>query len=73
MIIGEWSGVIAGEVLARYDEGERRAIEERFLARQLAVYETADAWFYWNYKTESTGMWHFRSLVEAGQIDLLHR
>ena len=73
VIIGEWSGVIAGEVLARYDEGERRAIEERFLARQLAVYETADAWFYWNYKTESTGMWHFRSLVEAGQIDLLHR
>lgn len=73
VVIGEWSGVVAGEVLARYDEREHRDIEARFLARQLAVYEVADAWFYWSYKTEFPGMWHFRSLVESGRIDLLRR
>ena len=38
---------------------------------QLTAYESgALAWFYWTYKTEAPGIWHFRSLVEDKKLRL---
>ena len=68
VIVGEWNGIIARERLDRYPTAEHNGIVKEHIARQLNAYQYADAWFYWNYKTEQRGVWHFRSLVEDGAI-----
>lgn len=68
IVIGEWSGVIAGEVLAKFPVSEHHEIQRRNIERQLDAYKHADAWCYWTYKTEAPGIWNFRSLVESGDI-----
>lgn len=68
VIVGEWSGVIAGETLERYPAAEHEALMEENLRRQIAAYETAYGWFYWSYKTEAPGIWNFRSMVERGAV-----
>jgi glucan 1,3-beta-glucosidase len=68
IIIGEWSVVLSGEIL---DGRSRQAALQAFKYHgelQLSTYETALGWFYWTYKTEGRGIWHFRSLVEDGVI-----
>jgi glucan 1,3-beta-glucosidase len=70
VIVGEWSGVLSGELLRKYPESEHAAIVAEHIARQLKVYERADAWFYWSYKTQERGVWHFRSMVEDGYLPL---
>ncbi|MET0980425.1 MAG: glycoside hydrolase family 5 protein [Candidatus Saccharimonadales bacterium] len=68
IIIGEWSVVLSGEILdGRSKQGAQLAFK-RHGELQLEVYETALGWFYWTYKTEGRGIWHFRSLVEDGLI-----
>lgn len=68
VIIGEWSVVLTREVLAgRTDHGVQAAAKNHGMA-QIDTYEYALGWFYWTYKTEERGMWHFRSLVEDGLI-----
>lgn len=64
LIIGEWSGVIAGEILGRYPSADHPAMIREHIVRQLKVYEAASAWFYWTYKTQEPGVWNYRSLVE---------
>lgn len=73
IVIGEWSGIIAGQELNKFPQSEHARIIKRHLDVQLAAYEQADAWFYWSYKTEARGVWHFRSLVEEGVINLSPR
>ena len=70
VIVGEWSGVLSHESLARYPTPRRSAMEHQHLSRQLAAYQSADAWFYWTYKTEGNDMWNFRHLVDSGQVTL---
>ena len=70
VIIGEWSGVISGERLDRYPVTQHAEIVGEHISRQLIAYQQADGWFYWSYKTESRGIFHCRSLVEDGVIDL---
>lgn len=70
IIIGEWNGIISGEVLRHYPEREHNIVCVEHIRRQLEVYESADAWFYWNYKTQDRGIFHFRSFVEDGYIPL---
>ncbi|MEO5949335.1 MAG: cellulase family glycosylhydrolase [Candidatus Saccharimonas sp.] len=65
IIVGEWSGVIAGEVLNKYDVSLHDEMCRDNIRRQLAVYEKATAWFYWTYKTQDPGIWNYRSLVET--------
>lgn len=70
VIVGEWSAVLSGEVLKRAaGTGETDAVR-RHVQLQLGVYAQAAGWFYWTYKTEGRGIWHFRSLVEDGIINL---
>lgn len=70
LIIGEWSVVLSGAIL----DGASREDEQTFFKEhaqyQLAAYDGALAWFYWTYKTEGRGIWHFRSQVEDGVIVL---
>ena len=70
IIIGEWSMVLAGNVLRRYRQSRHEPLMSEHLKRQLVAYEAADGWFYWTYKTESPGIWNFRSLVEDDTVHL---
>lgn len=70
IIIGEWNGIIAGEILNRYPKAQHDAIIKEHIERQIKSYKNVDAWFYWSYKTDAPGVWHFRSQVESGMISL---
>lgn len=70
LIIGEWSVVLSGAILNGASREEEQAFFKEHAQHQLAVYDGALAWFYWTYKTEGRGIWHFRSQVEDGIIVL---
>ncbi len=71
VIVGEWSIVLRGESLRHLSEPDALALMQRFGEAQLTAYESgALAWFYWTYKTEAPGIWHFRSLVEDKKLRL---
>lgn len=70
VIVGEWSGVIAGQTIRRYPKDQHESLQHEHIRHQLDAYRLADGWFYWSYKTEGRGIWNFRSLVEDGVIDL---
>lgn len=70
VVIGEWNGIISGIVLNKSPVTQHDAIIREHIAVQLRAYRQADAWFYWSYKTEHRGVWHFRSLVEDGVVRL---
>ena len=68
IVIGEWNGIIAAKILDAYPKEQHEAIVREHIARQVAAYRYADAWFYWSYKTDARGVWHFRSQVEDGVL-----
>lgn len=70
VIIGEWSGVYSQYIFDKYPQAIHGQMVKKHIERQLAAYEPATAWFYWSYKTECPGVWHFRSLVEDGTIQI---
>lgn len=70
VVVGEWSVVLSGEVLRRADGLSEADAVWRHAQLQLGVYAQAHGWFYWTYKTEGRGIWHFRSQVEEGVINL---
>lgn len=69
IIIGEWSGVVRYEDLMKIPENERDAFTKYYINTQIDVFSSAEAWFYWSYKTENAGTWNYRSLVESGIIE----
>lgn len=70
VIVGEWNGILAGEYLSQFPVEEHNIIVKDHIERQLAAYSGALGHFYWNYKTQERGVFHFRSFVEDGIIDL---
>ena len=70
VIIGEWSVVISGILLGRAGTTSEAEAFRQHAQLQLGVYAQAAGWFYWTYKTEGRGIWHFRSQVEEGVINL---
>ncbi|QQS22058.1 cellulase family glycosylhydrolase [Candidatus Saccharibacteria bacterium] len=68
VIVGEWNGIIAGEILDKVPTSGHAAVVREHVRRQLQAYATADAWFYWSYKTDDRGVYHFRSMIEDGEI-----
>lgn len=70
VIVGEWSIVLTEKMLAGRRAYDARAAFKAHGMVQLDAYERALGWFYWTYKTEERGIWHFRSLIEDGQISL---
>lgn len=73
IVVGEWSVVLTRELLANASYEREQELFKRHAALQLDVYEHAKAWFYWTYKTEGRGIWHFRSQIEDGVIKLTPR
>lgn len=70
VIIGEWSIVLSDKTMKKYPKSKESDFFRRNGQLQLEAYEHAAGWFYWTYKTEEPGIWHFRSLVESGDIVL---
>jgi glucan 1,3-beta-glucosidase len=70
VVVGEWSVVLSGEVLRRAGGLSEADAVWRHAQLQLGVYAQTHGWFYWTYKTEGRGIWHFRSQVEEGVINL---
>lgn len=70
IIVGEWSGCYAQRIFDKYPVALHPAMVARSVHAQMKAYETADAWFYWSYKTEQPGVWNFRSLVDDGIVKL---
>jgi glucan 1,3-beta-glucosidase len=70
IIIGEWSGVISGKTMRSVPTPEHEKVFRHYVAEQLKQYEDFTGWFYWSYKTEQPGQWHFRSMVEKGLIKM---
>ena len=70
IVIGEWSGVMSHKTMRQVPKVQRQQLFEQYVRLQQEVYGVTAGWFYWNYKTEGTGQWNFRSQVEAGLIEL---
>ena len=70
VIIGEWSGSFRQQVFDTIPTDKHGELVGQHASKQIASFEYAAAWFYWNYKTEKTGVWHFRSQVDEGYIKL---
>lgn len=70
VIVGEWSVVLGSGVSRQATEQEKNELMRDYAALQIKSYESADAWFYWSYKTESSGSWNFRWLAERNIIDI---
>ena len=70
IIIGEWNGIIGGEKLNQFPKATHDSIVDEHIKRQLDVYNHIAAWFYWSYKTDERGVFHFRSMVEDGHLDM---
>lgn len=70
VIVGEWSAVLPQDAFDATSKNNHRVLLHKNVAMQQQVYRAAAGQFYWNYKTEGRGMWHFRSLVEDGVIEV---
>ena len=70
IIIGEWSGCYSQRIFDSYPVATHDQMVKQHIKWQLDAYEPADAWFYWNYKTQKPGVWNFRSLIENGLVSL---
>lgn len=70
VIVGEWSGTLRQSVFDSFPVAEHSALVKEHSKRQIESFKYTAGWFYWSYKTEQPGVWHFRSQVEAGIIKL---
>lgn len=64
VIIGEWSVTLSGDILAGRSKTEEDRMFKKHGELQVEAFKGSAGWFYWTYKTEGRGIWHFRSLVE---------
>lgn len=68
VMIGEWSGVVPQRLFDLSPEQQQLELVGRNIARQQRYFASTTAACYWNYKTEASGVWNYRSLVEAGVL-----
>ena len=66
-IVGEWSAALDPASLRGLDEAGTKKAYNDYLHAQYAAFASADAWFFWSYKTESSTAWSYRRLVEWQQ------
>lgn len=69
VIVGEWSSVMPQSFFDRVPQSQHARLISDTIARQRVMYKRSLATFYWSYKTEGRGMFHYRSLVEDGVIE----
>jgi len=70
IIVGEWSGSFRQPIFDSFPVAQHGKLVGDHSRRQIESFAHAAGWFYWNYKTEKTGVWHFRSQVDEGFIQL---
>lgn len=68
VIIGEWNMMMAAQSRQQFASSPRRALSAQHLQVQQQTYQSAAAHIYWSYKTEHTGSWNYRDVVEKGLI-----
>ncbi|HSH56048.1 MAG TPA: glycoside hydrolase family 5 protein [Candidatus Limnocylindrales bacterium] len=68
VIVGEWSLALDPLSLNGLDERGVDAAVRAYAAAQLIAYQDTAAWFFWSYKTESSGMWSYRNAIELGWL-----
>lgn len=66
VIIGEWNGIIGGQKLSQYPQKRHDEIVSRHINAQRVAFSGLYGQFYWSYKTEDRGVYHYRSMVEDG-------
>jgi glucan 1,3-beta-glucosidase len=70
LIIGEWSTVMPQHLFDDAEQSVHPTLLKRNFLMQEKAYRNALGSTYWNYKADGRGMYHYRSLVEDGIIDL---
>ena len=68
IIVGEWSSVLPQAMFNREPATEHLDMVGATIERQRHSYRHAFGTFYWNYKTEGTGMYNYRSLIDSNVI-----
>lgn len=66
LIVGEWSAALDRQSLEGTSKSDLPKTYAAYARAQLAAYESADAWFYWTYRTEAGGPWSLQDMVEKG-------
>jgi glucan 1,3-beta-glucosidase len=67
-LVGEWSCSLPPKSLQGMSGLDLDAAMRAYGAAQLLSYETTEGWFFWTYRTESSGSWNFRSCTERGWL-----
>ena len=70
VIIGEWSGTVRQPFFNALPVEKHGDLIREHTHHQIESFHYTAGWFYWNYKTEKTGVWDFRSQVDAGIIEI---
>lgn len=70
IIIGEWSSVLRHTTTQKMNDEQEAVAVKEYIRLQQEAYSTSAGWFYWTYKTESPGVWSFRTMVEEGKLVL---
>lgn len=68
-IVGEWSAALDVQSLHGLDSAAASQAHAAYVQAQLVAYDSADAWFFWSYRTETSAdgpAWSYRAAVEAG-------
>lgn len=65
-IVGEWSAALDLRSLQGMDDAGAEQARRSYMVAQLAAYDQADAWFYWNYRTEAADAWSYRDMMRGG-------
>lgn len=68
VIVGEWGSVLPQAMFNKVPQDQHLAMLGETIKRQRNMYAGALATFFWNYKAEGRGMYHYRSLVEEGVV-----
>jgi glucan 1,3-beta-glucosidase len=68
VIVGEWSLALDARTTGKLSPSQTDAMNRAFAGAQLLAYSHAAAWFFWNYKTEGSPPWSFRTCVEKGWL-----
>lgn len=68
VVIGEWSLALDPLSMQGLDQAGVEAAVRSYAGAQLIAYDSAEAWFFWSYKTESGGMWSYREAVNRGWL-----
>ena len=64
VIVGEWSSILPQPQFNAVPHSQHMQLLAGTIIRQRKAYRSALATFYWNYKTEGSGMYNYRSLVD---------